>query len=390
MRPSNRHLGSRGAVVLAMVLATTLVPVALAGASPFAPGAPQGVHVSEVGGVTEVRWSPPASNGGAPVRRYVVVAHPASPSCVAKKTLCVVAHLTPSATYTFTVVAQNAAGVSAPSAPSNRFRVPSAKKSFLSAVTALDTALSSAQQAIDAATTTAQLTVDLAKYKGAYGAFTSVLRDDGWPAAARGDIASLATDVAALANDTNNAYLASATTAASLFVTLQIDNNKEVEVDAKVRSDLGLPQLITGPITTAAPTPVSVGAAQTIHDFVGDALPVTVTQIVDPATAGAGSGLADAGYRFVAVEMSLTDPSGGEAEGNANFSTTVLGSDNKTYTADFGTASECTNFIYGLFDLFGGDSASGCVLFELPTSVTVQAVFFSLAPGYLDTVEWVY
>jgi hypothetical protein len=286
-------------------------------------------------------------------------------------------------------VAQNAVGTGAPSAPSSRFRVPSAKATFLSAVTALNVALSVDQQAINAASTTAQLSADLAKYKHAYDTFTAALSHVTWPKAARTNIAGLEADVDTLAAGTVNAYEASASTAATLFDTLQVDDNKEIEVDAQVRSDLGLAQLITGPINTPTPpAPSSLGATDTVHDFTGDSLSVTVTQVIDPATAGAGSGLADAGFRFVAVELTLADPGGGEIEGDANFSTTVLGTDGQTYSADFGTASQCTNFVFGLFTLLGNTNSTGCVLFQLPAAVSVQSVDFSLAPGYLDTVDW--
>jgi hypothetical protein len=120
-----------------------------------------------------------------------------------------------------------------------------------------------------------------------------------------------------------------------------------------------------------------------VHDFYGDTLSATVSQIVDPATAGANSGLPDAGYRFVAVEVNLsnTDPSNGEVVSNAN-------SDGQTYSADFGTVSQCTNFTFGEFQLPTGDTATGCVVFQLPTAVTVASVQFSLDAGYLDTVVW--
>ena len=388
MQRSVRRLGLRASVVLVTICATTLIPVVLAGAT-TPPGAPQGVRAAEVAGLVEVRWSPPASNGGASVRRYVATAHPSNVTCVTTTTSCVVSHLTLGASYSFTVVAQNAAGTGAPSAPSGRFRVPSAKATFLSAATALNLALATDQQAINGASTVAQLSADLAKYKHAYEAFTSALSHAKWPSAARTNVAGLEADVDTLATGTVNAYEASASTAATLFDTLQVDDNKEIEVDALVRTDLGLPQLIIYPINTASPpAPTSLGTTDTVHDFTGNSLSVTVTQVIDPVTAGAGSGLADAGFRFVAVELTLADPGGGEVEGDANFSTTVVGTDGQTYSADFGTASECTNFVFGLFTLLGNTNSTGCVLFQLPSAVSVQSVDFTLAPGYLDTVDW--
>ena len=68
--------------------------------------------------------------------------------------------------------------------------------------------------------------------------------------------------------------------------------------------------------------------------------------------------------------------------------TAVVGSDGQTYSADFGTVSQCTNFTFGEFQLPTGDTATGCVVFQLPTAVTVASVQFSLDAGYLDTVVW--
>ena len=48
MQRGTRRLGLRPIVILATVVATTLIPVTLAGAS--TPSAPQGVHASEVAG----------------------------------------------------------------------------------------------------------------------------------------------------------------------------------------------------------------------------------------------------------------------------------------------------------------------------------------------------
>ena len=91
----------------------------------------------------------------------------------------------------------------------------------------------------------------------------------------------------------------------------------------------------------------------------------------------------------MAIELTLSNPStNGTIEGDANYSMTVTGSDGQTYSADYGTVSACTNFESGDFQLPLSDSSTGCVVFELPTSVTVQSIQFTLAPSYLDTAEW--
>jgi hypothetical protein len=386
-----QRVGIRGAAVLATVLIAAVVPTALAGASSVS-SSPQGVRVSQAAGLTQVRWVRPASNGGALVTRYVALARPSGATCVSKTTNCVFSRLTPGGTYTVTVVADNAAGASAPSAPSNRFRVLSAKASFLSAITAFNSQFAidqeSISQVISGGGSETQLDRAISKLQLTYGNLTEALGHDEWPLSARTDVASLITDSKHLSADWKDSYEESTSDPGPVLYTLQADANKQILADAKVRTDLGLPELITGPIATSPTGANAVGVALSVHDFSGDELSVTATQIIDPATAGAGSGLPDSGFQFVAVDLTLSNPGGGGVEGNANFSTTVKGSDGQTYTADFGTASECENFTFGLFDLPGGDTATGCVLFELPSAVSVQTVMFSIAPGYLDTAVW--
>jgi hypothetical protein len=241
--------------------------------------------------------------------------------------------------------------------------------------------------ALPASATLAQYTADVNSVQAAYTTFTNALSKDKWPSVAQADMSAFITVISALGTDDVAFFNAATNSGAALsLVSLQSDSNKELVVDSKVRADLSLPQLITGPVTSTA-TPVSIGTAQTVHDFFGDTMSVTVTQVVDPATAGTGSGLPDPGYRFVAVGASLTNASG-LVDGDANLAMTVTGSDGVTYSADFGTASQCTNFNLGEFQVPSGDTATGCVLFQIPAAVTVKSVQFTLGAGYLDTVAW--
>jgi hypothetical protein len=321
-----------------------------------------------------------------------VSSHPARRACVTRATSCVLKGLKAGSSYTFTVVAKGSSGTSPSSLPSNRVKVPKPGAAFLAAANTLNDSLATVQATINDdlndGATSAKLHKDLAKLSTDYGKFSSTLKKESWPANAQSDVTGLASAVKTLSSDWIGAYEANASTAGNLFNALESDSVLEREADAKVRADLSLPQIIVTPITTT-PSPVAIGATAIVHDFSADTLSVTVTSVVDPATAGTGSGEPDSGYRFVAVEMSLTDTGLGSVEGDANYSTTVVGSDGTTYHADFGTVAECTNFSYGLFDIPGNDSASGCVAFELPTGVTATTIKFTLAPGWLDTGEWI-
>jgi Domain of unknown function (DUF4352) len=131
-----------------------------------------------------------------------------------------------------------------------------------------------------------------------------------------------------------------------------------------------------------------MGTALTVHDSSGNALAVTMTQVVDPATGADQYATPNPGDRFVAVEMSLTNQSSVTISDDANIDATVIGTDSQAYTADFNSVAECTNFSSGQFTVLAGSpSESGCVVFQLPNGVNVKAVQFSL-DSYVDTAQW--
>jgi len=66
-----------------------------------------------------VKWSAPKSNGGSPIKRYVVTSHPLNKTCTTKGAKCAISGLTNGMTYEFTVVAGNKVGSSSNSKPSN-------------------------------------------------------------------------------------------------------------------------------------------------------------------------------------------------------------------------------------------------------------------------------
>jgi hypothetical protein len=380
-----RH-GMVYAAALVSLVATGLV-ASSAGATTGSPSAPRAVHASGIATSISVKWSRPASTGATPIREYVVTSKPSSKSCTTKSTSCVVKGLKPGSSYTFAVVAKNSNGASVPSA-SNRIKVATASTYFRSELNVFGVTSNLAETAISSAQTAAQEAAASKELTGAFDLFIDSLSLEQWPTSTASDMASFISDTRQLATDTVTSLNASTVNAAEDYDMLQSVTTKDLLVEANVFTDLGFPSPINPPITTA-PTAVPLNTVQTIHDLYGDPISVTATQLVDPATAAAGSGLPDSGYRFVAIELTLSNPStSGTIEGDANFSMTVTGSDGQTYSADYGTVSECTNFESGDFQLPLSDSSSGCVVFELPTSVTVQSIQFTLAPSYLDTAEW--
>jgi hypothetical protein len=82
------------------------------------PGAPTGVLVAAGNGEVTVSFTPPASNGGAPIESYTVTASPGGPSVTDASSPVFVFGLADGTAYTFTVTATNAAGTGPPSSPS--------------------------------------------------------------------------------------------------------------------------------------------------------------------------------------------------------------------------------------------------------------------------------
>ena len=66
-----------------------------------------------------VKWSAPKSNGGSPIKRYVVTSHPLNMTCITIGAKCAISGLTDGVRYEFTVVADNKVGSSSNSKSSN-------------------------------------------------------------------------------------------------------------------------------------------------------------------------------------------------------------------------------------------------------------------------------
>jgi hypothetical protein len=81
--------------------------------------APQSVHATAGDASATLSWSPPSSDGGAPIESYTATSQPDDRTCTTSATSCTVKGLTNGTSYTFTVVAKNAGGTGPASSVSN-------------------------------------------------------------------------------------------------------------------------------------------------------------------------------------------------------------------------------------------------------------------------------
>ncbi len=121
-----------------------------------------------------------------------------------------------------------------------------------------------------------------------------------------------------------------------------------------------------------------IGSILTVYQS-GDALQVTAT-VRDPVTAQDEYGTPKAGHRLVAVYLGFTNNSYGTISGDANF-TKVIGSDGLIYKFDPAawlgpSLGGCGNFELGEYSLLPESKETGCVVYDLPEGITVQAVQF--------------
>jgi hypothetical protein len=149
------------------------------------------------------------------------------------------------------------------------------------------------------------------------------------------------------------------------------------------------PVTTTSHPTTTTTTP-GVGGTLSFEDANGVPYTVSLQQVIDPAPGADQDNQPDPGDRFVAAEFVITDTSSSATTSDdANNDATVVGSDDQTYDADFDDVAGCTNFNDGLYQLSPGQSATGCVVFQLPTSVTVATVEWSASGVFGGTFgEW--
>lgn len=100
---------------------------------------------------------------------------------------------------------------------------------------------------------------------------------------------------------------------------------------------------------------------------------VAAARIADPAKGADEFNTPDPGKRLVGVEFTITGDTGYSTD-DANSDAVIIGDDGQSYTADFSSISEGTNFSNGDFGVRANQTQVGWVTFQVPQGVRVSSV----------------
>lgn len=144
--------------------------------------------------------------------------------------------------------------------------------------------------------------------------------------------------------------------------------------------------------TTTAKAEAHVGSTLTLTGDNASAA-VSLNQVINPATGTDGPPTDDNGNPngdiYVATLLTIKNTGSQAFQGDANNDSTLVGSNNQDYQADFDDVNECTNFNDGSYQLGAGESVTGCVVFVLPPGVTPAKFQYSPDSGFSNSFgEW--
>ena len=141
------------------------------------------------------------------------------------------------------------------------------------------------------------------------------------------------------------------------------------------------------PKAKAPSRPATVGSTLTGSEP-GVTFKVKLMKVEDPAPPQNSTEAAPSGQRLIGVEFAITGVKGTYSD-DANGAAVVIGTNSQTYQFSFSTIAACTNFNAGDFTVTRGQTAIGCVVFQLPDSVKVRQVQYQAGDGLGNSVlQW--
>ena len=140
----------------------------------------------------------------------------------------------------------------------------------------------------------------------------------------------------------------------------------------------------TSPSTTTTAATPGVGATQSFHSE-----DVTLGKVIDPAAMGP-LGSIPAGDRFVAVELGIKNTGTVALSPTPIFDAILIDQSGHSYTSVVNGTPSCQDFA-GSLSVDPSASASGCVLFEVPTAeAPAKFQYITKEAGAdVERTEWV-
>jgi hypothetical protein len=145
---------------------------------------------------------------------------------------------------------------------------------------------------------------------------------------------------------------------------------------------------VTPTSTQAVSAPGATGTYFKVQDAAGDSYDVALVKVIDPAQ-GADQFTAPAsGKRFVGLEFTIKGLSGTLQDEDANNDAFAVSAGGQKYSADFDSLAGYTNFNEGAIHVSKGQTVTGTVTFQIPTTVKVTKAEWTSASGFGSTVQW--
>jgi len=132
-----------------------------------------------------------------------------------------------------------------------------------------------------------------------------------------------------------------------------------------------------------------IGSSRVVSNASGVNYKVTLTGIQDPATPASSFDTPSSGDKLVAVTFTISATGGGALNGDALLDASIQGTDGQAHQPSINSVAGCTTFNAGSYTIPAGGSESGCVVFEVPTSVKVAEVQWTPSGGFASSfVTW--
>lgn len=171
-------------------------------------------------------------------------------------------------------------------------------------------------------------------------------------------------------------------------------NNTPAAVQTTAPSSSGAPSATAAP-TTPAPTTTSapvahVGAVLVLKDTgtTPATYHVALVKVIDPAAGSDQYTTADAGKRFVGVELTVTNIGTAAAQDYPDNDAKLFDGGGQSYSSDVNSIAGCQSFSPPV-NFTAGESVTGCVVFQMPTGATPAKFQYSPGSGFSSQFgEW--